>query len=148
MNPTVLFTTVVTFQEVLSWENFASGSLQTALTDEAYGRWLEHDRETAEYWAVSWESRVSVADEGYYVELYANTNEGLSTFVVPNTTVEALLDAVRRLRGIQVMYGCSTLRQRIALLHEENELRAFLCEVLETMLVKAALIKELPEPLA
>lgn len=101
MGNLTLFSTFISPGEVLDWENF-EGTFASAMVDEAYGRWLDEDKERAEFYHDCWKGFVHVRPTGgYSVWIEADPATAPTHSVeIPRSTVRRCRELTTELRGI------------------------------------------------
>lgn len=97
----LLYFTIITTAEMLDW-HIHDQHIQSALADEAYARWLEEDKEQAQYYANCWTASFIAQPSGFHVQLEAedDTADAEIKISIPHKMVECARELAAELSSI------------------------------------------------
>lgn len=95
----MLYTTFISHQEILDWD-LDNQCIRSALVDEAYARWLDEDKEQAQFYADCWTGTVTTRHNGYRVQIKALLVADDFYLSIPSDMVERARELVAELQGI------------------------------------------------
>ena len=111
------------------------------LVDEAYSRWHDDDRGTAELYWDAWEANVTVSPGGYLVEVFGADSIAPLTVEVPRDVLGQARAMLARLREIGAQVDRASAAEVAQLDEEAAELREALADMFTALLENAGLVE-------